>query len=289
MTTIRTWAVPRSIVLCVLLCLGSNPAQGQSISAERARGECTGVEQEPPPRFFLTLDQAHYGPDLAVYVGAAPLDWPLAPRTSKRDVSFSGIAGDAALRLHKNDGESVRIERVQVENAQNAISLQRTGETYIYDLKFSNVMPRTIYASVIRVGMKGNKRTRGPTVVQRVFADGKDLPLTSYQESNTDFLTSGPGNSPVLIRDVTAHGFSDSVIDNKSIVYISNATFSNAHRILRAHSGAEIVIVNSIINSAEGRSLAWLGGKDSTIRYYNTLWNGNPAPDPSLILSLIHI
>jgi hypothetical protein len=74
-------------------------------------------------------------------------------------------------------------------------------------------------------------------------------------------------------------------VDNKATIYISNATFSEAHRILRAHPGAEFIVANAILNSAEGRSLAWLGGKDSAIFYYNTLWNGHPEPDPALIKS----
>jgi hypothetical protein len=277
--------VGKAVKQTARLFLGLTALIGFEASAADLSAQCNGNDGESAPRLHLTLDPFQPPSKLAFYVGAPPLDWPSNPTVIKQDLVFSGGPGDAALRVHKDKGASVRVARARIDNAQNAISLQRTSDAYLYDLTFQKVRPRTIYASVLRIGMKGAKRTLGPTIIQRVFADGEDLPLAAYDQSNTDFLTSGRKNAPVYIRDVTALNFSDAIVDNKATIYISNATFSEAHRILRAHPGAEFIVANAILNSAEGRSLAWLGGKDSAIFYYNTLWNGHPEPDPALIKS----
>ncbi|MEO1066352.1 MAG: calcium-binding protein [Pseudomonadota bacterium] len=185
----------------------------------------------------------------------------------------------------REDTRSASLNDIDVSNAQNGIALIGTDTVSIYDYDFEGTSNRSSqYASAIRVGNRSDGDTRDVTYVQRVTADGEDRALRSYaRDDNTDFLDLEAGNAPVYLRDLTASNFSDAIIDAKSDVYIQNATFDEAYRVLRAHQGVDIYIANSELTSENGQALAWLAGSSSRIFYYNTTWNGKSQPDASEI------
>ncbi|MEO1065960.1 MAG: calcium-binding protein [Pseudomonadota bacterium] len=190
-----------------------------------------------------------------------------------------------AVRLTGEDTNTVSIIDVDITDTRNGVVLVGTGGATVYDVTFDGLeLGNSRYGVAFRLGGKGGDgfapETTDTTYIQRVTADGQIGVLESYRTSpNTDFIANERGNAPVYLRDITAENFSDGIVDNKSVIYIQNATFEEAYRVLRAHEGAEIIIANSELSSENGQALAWLGGPNAKISFYNTTWNGKPRPD----------
>ena len=193
----------------------------------------------------------------------------------KKSDSHIGIKIRNLQRL----GTSIYVNGAHFSRMKYGVKLYGTGESYIYDVKFIDLLSKDKYGAAFMIGTK-DYPTSGVTYIKSVYADGKERPLKSYEKSNTDFLIAEHGSGPVYVKYATAKNFSDAIVDAKSIVYIMNSTLENAHRILRVWEGSEIVIVNSIVNVAREKDLIWFHGENSTIRYHNVLWNGKPHPDP---------
>ena len=205
--------------------------------------------------------------------------------TSGKDtvyIDYQKSSTRTAIR-RDDDGEEVYINGADISQVKTGVQLYNTGESYIYDFNFTDIKSPDIYGGAFRIGAGWSKATTGITYMKHITADGKEAPLTSYSQSNNDFIAVERGSAPVYLQFATARNFSDAIIDNKSTIYIMNATFEGAHRILRVWNNAEIIIVNSIINAPPGEKLLWLGGTDAKISYYNVLWNGETSPDPSRI------
>ncbi|HUS96142.1 MAG TPA: malectin domain-containing carbohydrate-binding protein [Hyphomicrobiaceae bacterium] len=180
-------------------------------------------------------------------------------------------------------GKEVYINGSDFYQVKNGIQLYNTGTSYIYGVEFNDLESPDIYGGAYRIGGGSTSPTIGITYIKNTFGDAKEAPLTSYSTSNNDFIAVERNSAPVYMQYATAKNFSDAIIDNKSKIYIMNATFEDAYRVLRAHDGAEIIIVNSIISAADGKTLLWLGGPNAKISYYNVTWNGLDHPDPSVI------
>jgi hypothetical protein len=207
----------------------------------------------------------------------------------KHDLNFAPKQGGHALRIGdtvSGAGKSVDISNFDVSERYLGISLKNTTKASIYDLKFEGFDDGK-FGAAVRVGYHAEQNrtfnTTGITYVQRVEFDGQEAPLKSYADSNKDFLASERDNKPIYVRDITALNASDAIFDAKSTVYIMNATLSGAHRVLRVWSGVEIVLVNCVIENEPGKALAWLQDDTSSIKFYNTTWNGLDAPTEAMI------
>ncbi len=211
------------------------------------------------------------------------------------DTTYTNVTKTSGLNKKgfflKEEGETYQITNADISNHKTGISVTDTGAVNIYDFTYDNVNSSTIYGSAIHTGLRG--AIDDTLTISRVYADGGERPMNatgdSYSTTNRDFLTHDSksvkygGDGYVFMRDVTAKNFSDAIIDAKDTVYIMNATFENAFRILRAWSDAHIVIVNSEINLGDGKHLIWLADNSARVSYYNTTWNGKDHPDPDLI------
>ncbi len=173
-------------------------------------------------------------------------------------------------------------------SCNRGIVVLSSNNTYINDINFDGLLvgSNTQYGQVFRIGGKGHgdidPTTNGVTYIQDVVADGNQDALTNYfTDPNNDFLNNERGNGDVYLRDINASDFSDGIIDNKGRIFIMNATLEDSYRVLRAHEGAEIYLVNCEINSGPGtQALAWLKDSGSYIYHYNTTWNGKSEPSP---------
>ena len=193
---------------------------------------------------------------------------------------------------NKPDGASVLYENNEVSGAKYGITMAGAATTSIYDFKFDTVSTDKFGGAILLKSGPDLYEMDGPVTIQNVYADGKRQPLPyegGYKNSNTDFIVNDHSNTdeltatPIFIRDFTAKNFSDAIVDSKGTVYIMNGTLENAYRVLRVWSGDEIIIVNSDITLGDGTDLAWIQDNSGRIKYYNTLWNGEPTPDPELI------
>ena len=214
---------------------------------------------------------------------------------NKVDTTYTNVTKTSGLDKKgfflRGDGETYQVTNADISNHKTGISVTDTGAVNIYDFTFDNINSSTIYGSAIHTGLRG--AIDDTLTVSRVYADGGERPMNatgdSYKTTNRDFLTHDSksvkygGDGYVFMRDVTAKNFSDAIIDAKDTVYIMNATFENAFRILRAWPDAHIVIVNSEINLGDGKHLIWLADNSARVSYYNTTWNGKDHPDPDLI------
>lgn len=165
------------------------------------------------------------------------------------------------------------VSNIDVVGMKYGLSLQASGMVQIYDYTYNQIdCGGCIFGGAIAIGPNG-KATTGSTYIQRVVADGMQAPDPTYKLANTDFISIEPDSGPIFIRDVSGKNFSDAMVDTKSNqIYIMNATLDHAHRVLRAWSGVEIIVVNSIINGTADNAQAWVNDTTSTIRYWNTLW-----------------
>ena len=179
-----------------------------------------------------------------------------------------------------------RIANVDALQMKYGLTMQASASVEIYDYTYNRFDGGgSIFGAAMKLGDNG-RPTNGSTYIQRVVADGMQLPDATYKVSNTDFLGVEEDSGPIYMRDVTGKNFGDAGVDTKSNqVYIMNATLSGVHRGLRAWPGVEIIVVNSIINPAAGHGQGWVYDSTSTVRYYNTLWCENSAApskdDPS--------
>ena len=208
------------------------------------------------------------------------------------DQSVSDIPNKHGFYNDFSDDESVLYENNEVIRAKHGITMAGGATTSIYGLKFDTVATDKFGGAIYLTRGDGLYDMGAPVLIQNVYADGKRQPLPlegGYQNSNTDFITNDHSSTaersatPVFIRDFTAKNFSDAIVDNKGTVYIMNGTLENAYRILRVWGDDEIIIVNSDITLGDGDDLAWFWDNSGRIKYYNTLWNGEPNPDPELI------
>jgi hypothetical protein len=180
---------------------------------------------------------------------------------------------------------TTNIENIDAVQMKYGLTMQGSAMVSIYDYTYNQFDGGgSIFGAAIKLGDNG-RPTNGSTFIQRVAANGMQEPDATYKIRNNDFIGVETDSGPIYVRDVTGKNFSDAGVDTKSTqVYIMNATFDHAHRMLRAWPNVEITIVNSIINSAPGHSQGWIGGPNATIRYYNVLWcvdSANPSPaDP---------
>jgi hypothetical protein len=181
--------------------------------------------------------------------------------------------------------QTTRVTNVDAVQMKYGLTMQASAEVSIYDYTYNKFDGGgSIYGAAIKLGDNG-RSTNGSTYVQRVSADGMQMPDATYKVSNNDFIGIEPDSGPIYVRDVSGKNFGDAGIDTKSgPIYVMNATLEKAHRMVRAWPGVEIVLVNSIINGTAGHAQGWVLGADSKIRYYNTLWcmdSTNPSPsDP---------
>lgn len=186
------------------------------------------------------------------------------------------------VNIEDDPGISTLIEALTVDGAKYGVRLEGSGETIIRNLSFTALDTPDGYGGAVLVGAD-DAPSRGRTFIVNAFADAGVPPLDSYDDANSDFLSSERGNAPVLARFVTARNFADAMIDAKSPVVIGNASLSSAHRALRVWSGQWVLIANAEVTVPPGRSLIWLDGDGATVMYHNVLWNGAPEPDPELI------
>jgi hypothetical protein len=184
-------------------------------------------------------------------------------------VRFGPKPGDS-FRL--SGAQRFRVQDLRSRSVKYGLQIMDAKAVAAYDVRFDDWDGGAeIYGSAVMIG--NNRRpTQGPVHLQRLAADGGQAPDGSYRRSNTDGLTIEAGNAPVFLRDLTVRGFGDAGVDAKSTVYIMNATISDAHRLLRAWGGGDIVVVNSILNAAPGHAQAWVQNARGRIRYHNVLW-----------------
>ncbi|MEM9169554.1 MAG: hypothetical protein AAGC56_07840, partial [Pseudomonadota bacterium] len=213
-------------------------------------------------------------------------------RNPENSVSNRSNSGGQGNTYFAGEAETYEYRNIDLSNTRYGFGLSNTQEVNIYDLTVDGIYRGDGHASVIGLGLRGP--IDEPLTVQRVHADGGLEPMRfagqNYGNGNKDFLDGGRsrsvsrgGDGYTYLRDVTARNFTDGIIDTKDTVYIMNATLENAHRILRVWNDSHVVLVNSEINLQNGESLIWLYDNSSRVSYYNTTWNGQPDPDPSLI------
>jgi hypothetical protein len=208
-----------------------------------------------------------------------------APASAQRVIRDQQLGPAPGVNTVIEGDQTTDVENVDAVQLKYGLTLQASAMVSIYDYTYTQFDGGgSIFGGAIKLGDNG-RPTNGSTYIQRVAADGMQAPDATYKVSNNDFLGVELDSGPIYVRDVTGKNFGDAGIDTKSNqVYVMNATFDGAHRMLRAWPNVEIIVVNSIINSAPGHSQAWVYDTTSTIRYYNTLWcldSDNPSPsDP---------
>ncbi len=211
------------------------------------------------------------------------------------DESYTGAK--YAIRYVGDGVTDASFSNLDFYSCNHGIVVLSSNNAYINDVKFNSLLEgdSTQYGQAIRIGGKGHgdidPTTNGVTYIQDVVADGNQDALTSYfTDPNNDFLNNERGNGDVYLRDISASDFSDAIIDNKGRIFIMNATLEDSYRVLRAHEGAEIYLVNCEINSGPGtQALAWLKDSGSYIYHYNTTWNGKSEPSPAEVRGTDHI
>ncbi len=168
---------------------------------------------------------------------------------------------------------STLIANFDIVQMKYGLTLQQSGAVSIIDYTYAGFSgDGSIFGAAIKLGDNG-RPTDGATYVQRAVADGKQAPDATYKISNTDFIGIEDDSGPVFVRDVSARNFGDAGVDSKSSqIYIMNATLENAHRVIRAWPGVEIILVNVIVNAAPGHAQGWVYDDTATIRHFNTLW-----------------
>jgi hypothetical protein len=208
-----------------------------------------------------------------------------SPGAAQREIRDRKLGPAPGVNTVIEGDQTTDVENVDAVQLKYGLTLQASSMVSIYDYTYTQFNGGgSIFGGAIKLG-DNDRPTNGSTYIQRVAADGMQQPDSTYKVSNNDFLGVELDSGPIYVRDVTGKNFGDAGVDTKSTqVYIMNATFEGAHRMLRAWPGVEIIVVNSIINAAPGHSQGWVYDSSSTIRYYNTLWcvgSANPSPsDP---------
>jgi hypothetical protein len=189
-------------------------------------------------------------------------------------------------RLNISSAIPVLVRNVTVRNAEYGVNITSPSLVSIDTFNFIDWNGGGgIYGAAIKV----NRSVPAATYIQRVFADGREAPDSSYSNSNTDFISIERDSSPVFVRYATGRNFGDAGVDAKSNVALMNVTIDGAHRALRIWSGATLTIANAIINVPQGHEQVWMQHTTSALRYYNVLWcigSANPSPsDPACTTS----
>jgi len=197
------------------------------------------------------------------------------------DFSFSGSGKYGRLLLGSGD---VKVEKAVVSSTKIGLKVFNDANAHVYDYQFYDTQSPTRFA----VGIRVDENHTGSAEFLRLYGNGLDAPSkpTDNLSINTDFLTLNNTSSKagsVYVRDITTKNFSDSGIDVKNDIYIMNATIEDSFRGLKVYNGATVTIVNSEINAISNGELIKLFGPNSTVRYYNTTWDGKSAPDASKI------
>jgi Ca2+-binding RTX toxin-like protein len=178
------------------------------------------------------------------------------------------------------------VQNVSITNAKQGVTINPSGDVRIYDYTFFGTNEgSTVFAAAIY----RDPEHRGSIQIQRAYADGLDQQIKvidDYNDRNTEFFDNNNvipagGGGAVYLRDFTARGFADAIIDAKSTVYVMNATMEDAFRIIRVWPEAHVVLVNCVLNLGDGTNYGWLNGYKARISYYNCLWDGSPTPDLS--------
>jgi Ca2+-binding RTX toxin-like protein len=201
------------------------------------------------------------------------------------DVTRSQLRAGLRVNEEVQYGRDVLIENVSVSDAFYGIVHTGSTNDRVENFNFRNVQDDPLYgAALFRTDSD-----QGGLSYLRVYADGGVSPMedeSGYSQTNTDFFNSRlePENTStneyVMMRDVTAKNFSDSLFDTKSTVYIMNATLENAFRLLRPWRNTEIVLVNCEVNlGPEGSEYVFFNNYSGKIRYYNTTWDGESRPN----------
>lgn len=219
-------------------------------------------------------------PSLAHQEG--PLDGGRSWDKRIRDFVRRDRLGKTGLFESRKSGATIFAQGLEFSELKYGITFRQTGETLTSGMSFDCVQSDDRFGGAIRLGGSG-KPVAGKSYFVNIRADGCEDPEPDYGVRNTDFLATERGNQVTLLRFLSAKNFSDAIIDAKSDVIIANATISDSYRELRAHDGANILIVNSTVSSPDGGTLAWLGGPDASIHYFNVLWDGEPALDPQRV------
>lgn len=242
------------------------PSPPQSSTQPKTAQPTLSLERLSNGEAYLRLDEQRFNAFAPYQPARAVLDRQVGPAPGN-SVVYTGA-------------ETLAIEGLAATLMKYGLQLMNTSTVSAYDVTYDGWGGGgQIYGSAIMIG--NNKRpTTGVTYIQRLSADGKQAPDGSYKISNTDFVTVEANNQPVFLRNVTGRNFGDAGIDAKAKVYVMNATLDSGHRMLRAWGAGEIILVNSIVNSAPGRSQVWVQNSGSTVKYYNVLWC-NAAAEPS--------
>jgi hypothetical protein len=205
------------------------------------------------------------------------------PFTAERIIADRVMGPSPGFNMVIEGGQKTHIKNVDATELKYGLTLQQSADVSIYDYTYNKFNGGgSIYGAAIKLGDNG-RPTNGSTYIQRVVADGMQQPDSTYKASNNDFLGVEFESDSIYVRDATGKNFGDAGVDSKSgPIYMMNVTLENAHRMLRAWHETEIVLVNSIINAADGRTQAWLMSDKGTIRHYNTLWcEGAVDPSPT--------
>lgn len=205
---------------------------------------------------------------------------PDAPARVLRDQQ-KGPSPDQSYRV--TGLESVLVEGLKTTRLKYGLQVLDTPRVAVYNFSYDQFDGGgQIHGGAIKVG-NNDRPITGPLFVQTAYADGRQQPDGSYRVSNTDFLGVERKNAPVYLRNATGKNFGDAGVDSKGQkVYLMNATLESGHRMVRAWGGAEIILVNSIVNAAPGRTQIWISDQNATVRYHNTLWcDGADKPSAS--------
>jgi Ca2+-binding RTX toxin-like protein len=209
-------------------------------------------------------------------------DIPLHP--AKQLDSDITIVDPSDLKGYYADHKYGYFQNIHVEGAAHGLVFRtdHNDRKHVYDFTYFDTEHESGWSSAVHRA----REHEGSLELLRAYGVGGDTSddfRSGDSNNNTDFLSldnrrDGSGDR-VFLRDVTAHTFSDSVVDAKGDVYLSNVTMSDTWRVLRAWDGANIYIVNSVIENDPGDYLAHLGGYNARLYYYNVLWNGKSTLD----------
>ena len=210
------------------------------------------------------------------------------PNAARLDSDVS-VVRTPDLKGYYADAANGYFENIYSEGVKHGLVFRTSDgdRKMVYDYTFFDTEQTDGWSSAVH----RSREHVGSVDLLRAYAVGGDASdpfrAGNADENNTDFFSIDnrlqDSSSRIFVRDVTARTFSDSLIDNKNTIYLSNVTLSDAWRVLRAQDGATIYIVNSVINNDPGDFLAHLGGYNAKIYYYNVLWNGKPTLDPDLV------
>lgn len=240
------------------------PAPAPSPPARASNGPSLSLERDAAGKVFVRLTEGRFDP----FAGKEP-DRRLDDRKAGPDPGKSFILSGP---------QTVAIDGLAVKGLKYGLQLLETPTIWVKNYTYTRVDGGDeIYGGAVKLG-NNNRPTTGITYLQEVTADGEQQPDGSYKDRNTDFIGVEANNAPLYLRNITGRNFGDAGVDAKAKVYIQNATLENAHRIMRAWGGGEIILVNSIVNAAPGH--ASYGCRTPEPPCIITMCSGAKAPRP---------